>query len=78
MTAERRLHDDEGDFPSQIGVLGRRAGGADRADPIFQPNSGKVNRSYQSRELPDRFSQQLRRFEFDEPSQRNSWCGSPA
>ena len=56
----------------------RSAGGAGCAERAFQPNSDKVNRSYQSRELPDRFSQQLRRFEFDEPSQRNSWCGSPA
>ena len=37
MTAARRLHDDEGDLPSQIGVSGRRAGETDRADPIFQP-----------------------------------------
>ena len=41
MTAERRLHDDEGDFPSKIGAPGRSAGGANRADPIFQPSNVK-------------------------------------
>ena len=40
MTAVRRSHDDERDVPSLIGALGSSAGGADRADPVFQPSSG--------------------------------------
>ena len=48
MTAARRLHDDEGDLPSQFGVPGRRAGEADRADPVFQPSNGQVHRNQSS------------------------------
>ena len=45
MTAARRSHEDEGDLPSQIGAPGRSAGGAERADPVFQPNDGGVTQS---------------------------------
>ena len=47
MTAARRSHEDESNHPSQIGAPGRSAGGADRADPVFQPSNGDAggNRS---------------------------------
>ena len=41
-----------GDRRSHTGVCGRSAGGENRPHPISQPNSGKVNRSYQSRDPP--------------------------
>ena len=75
MTAARRSHEDEGELPSQIGAPESSAGGAGRADPVFHPNNGEVNRSNQFREIPDRFSQQLRRSEIDEPAQRKSRRG---
>ena len=56
MTAERRLHDDEGDFPSKIGAPGRSAGGANRADPIFQPSNGYMAQTFQITEKSGRFS----------------------
>ena len=46
MTAARRSHEDEANLPSQIGAPGRSAGGADRADPVFQPNKGVPIRKY--------------------------------
>ena len=49
MTAARRSHEDESNHPSQIGAPGRSAGGANRADPVFQPNSG-----FSTRRKPDR------------------------
>ena len=54
MTAARRLHDDEGDLPSQFGVPGRRAGEADRADPVFQPSNGDTHTN-PALEHPPRF-----------------------
>ena len=39
MTAARRSHEDEGDLPSRIGAPGRSTGGADRADPVFHPET---------------------------------------
>ena len=38
MTEGRRSHEDEGDRRSQISAPGRSAGGAERADPVFQPD----------------------------------------
>ena len=43
MTAARRSRDDEVDPWSQIGVPWRSTGGADRADPVFHPNSDEVH-----------------------------------
>ena len=44
MTEGRRSHEDEGDLRSQICAPGRSAGGAERADPVFQPsNGGEMN-----------------------------------
>ena len=56
MTAARRSHEDESSHPSQIGAPGRSAGGADRADPVFQPNNGDVTQTIQAPERPGRFS----------------------
>ena len=55
MTAARRSRDDEVDPWSQIGVPGRSAGGADRADPVFHPSNGAPH-SNQSPENPGRSS----------------------
>ena len=44
MTAARRSHEDESNHPSQIGAPGRSAGGANRADPVFHPNSVETHR----------------------------------
>ena len=60
MTAARCSYDGECGLPSQIGALERRTGGAYRADPVFQPNNGKVIQANQSREKPGRFAE-LRR-----------------
>ncbi len=56
MTAARRSHEDEGDLRSQICAPGRSAGGAERADPVFQPNNGDVTQTIQAPDLPGRFS----------------------
>ena len=56
MTAARRSHEDEGDLPSQIGAPGRSAGGADLADPVFQPSNGGVTQSNEPPKNPGRFS----------------------
>ena len=44
MTAVRKSHEDESNHPSQIGAPGRSAGGANRADPVFQPSNGEARR----------------------------------
>ena len=44
MTEGRRSHEDEGDLRSQICAPGRSAGGAERADPVFQPSTDNARR----------------------------------
>ena len=56
MTAARRSHEDESNHPSQIGAPGRSAGGADRADPVFQPSNGDAHR-FSSAVSSERFSE---------------------
>ena len=59
MTAARWLHDEEGDLLSQIGAPGRRSGGGDGADSVFQPSNGDVTQTIQAPERPGRFTSQL-------------------
>ena len=44
-----------GEGQSHCGVSGRRAGGGDRADPVFHPSNGKVMPLNQCLKTPVRF-----------------------
>ena len=45
-----------GEGQSHCGVSGRRAGGGDRADPVFHPSNGEMTQENQSPAIPVRFS----------------------